>query len=271
MASAAASQRVHGTVRDSHDPNDELILHSSAEIRAAKSTNSVDLRRNRDIPVYNQRSMESCSANAMCSAYRFSRDNSDEPSRLFLYYNSRFIEHSVDEDAGVTSIRDCIRALDNYGICREDQWPYLKTELFIKPSERCYSSARRRRDSVKGCVYGERLLRHHSRRPQMRSSDIHQLKACLHQGSPFVFGFDVHNNFDQWDGKGVMPHPRGRLKGGHAVMAVGYNDSLGDKGCVIVLNSWGTTWGKRGFFYMPYDIIVDPNYCFDFWKVSFDD
>ena len=73
--------------------------------------------------------MGSCSANAMCSAYRFSRDNSDEPSRLFLYYNSRFIEHSVDEDSGVHSIRDCIRAFDNDGICCKDQWPYLKNQV----------------------------------------------------------------------------------------------------------------------------------------------
>jgi C1A family cysteine protease len=37
--------------------------------------------------------------------------------------------------------------------------------------------------------------------------------------------------------------------GGHAVLAVGYDDA---KQVLIVRNSWGPAWGYQGYFYMPY-------------------
>ena len=48
-----------------------------------------------------------------------------------------------------------------------------------------------------------------------------------------------------------MPKPKEQLLGGHAVLAVGYDDT---KQWLIVRNSWGTSWGVKGYFYMPYTV-----------------
>ena len=56
-----------------------------------------------------------------------------------------------------------------------------------------------------------------------------------------------------------------KLLGGHAVMAVGYDDN---KGHFVVRNSWGMEWGDNGYFYMPYEFIISDNYCSDFWAVQ---
>ena len=57
------------------------------------------------------------------------------------------------------------------------------------------------------------------------------------------------------------PHPNAR---GHAVMAVGYNDS---QERFIVRNSWNTDWGMKGYFTMPYEYLSDRNLADDFWTI----
>jgi C1A family cysteine protease len=52
--------------------------------------------------------------------------------------------------------------------------------------------------------------------------------------------------------------------GGHAVMAVGYDD---EKKHFIIQNSWGTEWGDKGFFYMPYDYAANSDLAADFWTI----
>lgn len=54
--------------------------------------------------------------------------------------------------------------------------------------------------------------------------------------------------------------------GRHAVVAVGYDDK---RQRIVVLNSWGSSWGDGGYFYMPYNFITDTEMCSDFWKISF--
>ena len=67
---------------------------------------------------------------------------------------------------------------------------------------------------------------------------------------------------------GVMPDPntrRERLLGGHAVLLVGYNKS---KKVFIARNSWGTSWGDRGYFYMPFQVIQNSSMSCDFWIIK---
>jgi C1A family cysteine protease len=44
-----------------------------------------------------------------------------------------------------------------------------------------------------------------------------------------------------------------KLLGGHATPIVGWDDNVSG-GSFLVHNSWGTTWGKAGYFYMPYTV-----------------
>lgn len=53
--------------------------------------------------------------------------------------------------------------------------------------------------------------------------------------------------------------------GGHAVLAVGYDD--GAK-VLIIRNSWGDEWGDKGYFYMPYEYIENPSLAHDFWVIK---
>ena len=96
------------------------------------------------------------------------------------------------------------------------------------------------------------------------------MKQSLLNGYPFVFGFNVYESFesDNVTKTGVVPMPdvnKEKLLGGHAVMAVSFDDNLRVIGC---RNSWGDKWGDEGYFYLPYDYILDANLASDFWIIT---
>jgi C1A family cysteine protease len=174
------------------------------------------------------------------------------PSRLFLYYNERVMQGTVNSDSGAY-IRDGIKSLNKSGICPEKEWPYIISKFADKPPKKCYD------DALKATIKSYQRL---------TNTNLTQLQSCLSQGFPFVFGFTVYESFEsqQVARTGIMPMPKPQEKvlGGHAVMAVGYDDS---KQAVLVRNSWGTDWGIRGYFYMPYGYITNANLCDDFWTI----
>jgi C1A family cysteine protease len=94
------------------------------------------------------------------------------------------------------------------------------------------------------------------------------MKGCLADGFPFVFGFTVYESFESAEvartGMLQMPKPREGVAGGHAVLAVGYDDKTER---FVVRNSWGSSWGKRGYFTMPYSYLLTGNLSDDFWTI----
>ena len=82
-----------------------------------------------------------------------------------------------------------------------------------------------------------------------------------------MFGFTVYESFESQavaqTGVMPMPQPNERKLGGHAVLAVGYDNTSRR---MIVRNSWGAGWGQAGYFTMPYEYITGPN-CSDFWTI----
>jgi len=94
------------------------------------------------------------------------------------------------------------------------------------------------------------------------------LLTCLASGYPFVFGFSVYESFESpllaATGVAQLPGPGERLVGGHAVVAVGYDQPSGR---FIVRNSWGSGWGMGGYFTMPYQYLTDPMLAADFWTI----
>ena len=222
--------------------------------RAAVLPASTDLRTQYP-PVYDQGQLGSCTANAIAGAIEFDRlkQNATDftPSRLFIYYNERDMEGTVNEDSGA-QIRDGIKSIAQLGVCDEAEWPYNITKFTNKPSAACFKDA----------------LEHQALSYQRVTQSLTQMKGCLASGFPFVFGFTVYEGFESAavakSGDANLPAPGEKVIGGHAVLAVGYDDS---KQRFTVMNSWGTGWGKKGFFTIPYAYLTDDNLASDFWTV----
>src|SRR6185312_713773 len=101
-------------------------------------------------PVYNQGQLGSCTGNAIAGAIQFDRMKQQcagaaaaVPSRLFIYYNERVMENTVDQDPGA-QIRDGIKSVNKLGVCFEgpaaDQWPYVEPKFTTEPPRPCYDS-----------------------------------------------------------------------------------------------------------------------------------
>lgn len=207
-------------------------------------------------PVYNQDWLGSCTANAIGAAFQFGQMKQDQskafmPSRLFIYYNERVIEKTVSTDNGA-QLRTGIKTVNKQGVCPETMLPYDPFKFAQKPPQKCYTEA----------------LNHQVLSYQRVSRNLNQMKSCLAEGFPFVFGFTVYDAFEEEEikqtGKLNMPTKREKEAGGHAVMAVGYQENTKR---FIVRNSWGTDWGKKGYFTMPFDYVLSENLSDDFWTI----
>jgi len=206
-------------------------------------------------PIYDQGQLGSCTANAIGAAFEFELLKQKiidfTPSRLFIYYNERVIEGSVNADSGA-QIRDGIKSINKQGVCTETSWPYIITKFKSKPVTKCYTEALK-----------NKLISYHS-----INNDLNTMKACLADGFPFVFGFSVYDSFESPEvaktGTVKLPLKTEKLLGGHAVCAVGYDDTLQR---FIVRNSWGVAWGKVGYFTMPYAYLTNAKLASDFWTI----
>jgi len=247
--------RKMGWKRDLPDFRDMVLA-----LPAAKTSNlppSVDLRPAEHFLIYDQGALGSCTANAIGAAFHFDQIKQGVkefvPSRLFIYFNERQMENTVDQDSGAY-IRDGIKSLNKIGVCNETLWPYDESTFKNKPGPDCYKEAAKSR------------CEEYARVPQT----IEDIKGCLNEGFPFAFGFTVLSSFMTREvattGIMSMPKQSDYVMGGHAVCCVGYDDS---KKCVIVRNSWGEGWGDKGYFYMPYDYITHPYLADDFWAIRF--
>jgi len=244
--------RRYGWIPDQPDQRDHLYAAPSQFLTALPPR--ADLRR-RCPPVYNQGALGSCTANAIGGAIEFDQMKQKlsvfVPSRLFIYYNERVIEHTVRSDSGA-QIRDGIKTVASVGACPEPEWPYNIAKFATKPPVRAYRDAKLDR-----AVQYSSLVQ-----------DLNQMKGCLASGYPFVFGFTVYQSFETQtvarSGHAPMPMWGERPIGGHAVMAVGYDDA---NEWFLVRNSWGKNWGMKGYFTMPYAYLIQPGLSSDFWTI----
>lgn len=207
-------------------------------------------------PVVNQGALGSCTANAIASAHFFDQKKQAaakpfQPSRLFIYYNERRMEGTIPVDAGAY-IRDGFKSIAKEGACPESLWKYNIAKYANQPSAAAYNEG----------------LNHQAIQYMRVQQTLGQLKGCIADGYPFVYGFTVYESFppSQDTNTGIVPLPSNgeAVLGGHAVMAVGYDDS---KQYFIVQNSWGEGKGDKGFFYMPYSYLTDTDLAADLWTV----
>ena len=243
----------YGWIPDLPDQRDHL--YTSPYAAGVTLPSSVDLRTSCP-PVYDQGQLGSCTANAIAGALEF--DEMKEglspivmPSRLFIYYNERAMEGTTATDSGA-QIRDGIKTVAAQGACSESEWPYDITKFAVQPPSGCYQDA----PQNKALTY-QRVVH-----------NLDLMRACLASGYPFVFGMTVYASFESQavaqSGQVPMPAPNEQTIGGHAVLAVGYDDS---QQVFLVRNSWGASWGMQGYFTLPYAYLSSSNLTDDLWTI----
>ncbi len=241
----------YGWTPDRPDQRDKLYAAIAAPPK--KLPPSVDLRSGCS-PVENQGQLGSCTANALVGALEFLEKKAGKPatdlSRLFIYYNERALEGTVSEDSGA-QIRDGVKTLVKQGVCTEKLWPYVITQFTTRPPAGCYTQA-----------LTHQVISYH------RIVSLQEMRSCLAEGYPFVFGFTVYESFESpavaKTGKLNLPKKSEKTLGGHAIMAVGYNDATQR---LLIRNSWGADWGLGGYFTMPYAYASNSNLADDFWTL----
>lgn len=203
--------------------------------------------------VLDQGKLGSCTSNAICNAFRFDEMKQNLPnierSRLFLYYNERVIDGDVTTDSGA-SIRDGMKSVNSTGICSSDDWPYDITKFLVKPSDECYTKAKPNR----------------SIRYQKVTQNLADMKTAILSGYPIIIGFKVYTSMENstvaQSGDVPLPQSGEQILGGHAILLTGYDDQ---KKVFNFQNSWGESWGNKGYGTIGYEYVTNPMLSSDFW------
>lgn len=248
--------RFFGWKRDFHDPRD--LYYSAPRTLFDSLPSAVDLSSKYRTEPFDQGSIGSCGPNSASADIVYDQlqvGQATIPSRLFVYWNTRHMQGTVNEDSGVSN-REMLKALAQYGWCDETLWPYDTSKFTQRPTDGCYQQA------------APRKITQYLRVIQ----DLQQMQSCLAGGDPFIFGFSVFASIEspQVEQTGILPMPRTgeRIIGGHDVLIVGYS-AVTQR--FKFLNSWGKGWGNGGFGEIPYSYALNPRWAADFWTIRWKD
>jgi len=260
-------------LRDYTEKTEEVkgILEPTGVLKAKSPPVSVDLREWCS-PVEDQGMLGSCTAHAGVGIIEYYERKSFgrhiDASRLFLYKVTRNLM-KMKGDTGAY-LRTTMGAMVLFGVPPEEYWPYMDDEKDFdkEPSSFCYAFAQ-----------SYQTLKYFTHDPPGTKSEelLKKIKVYLIKGHPAMFGFTVYNSIEQADKTGGIPFPssKERIEGGHAVVAIGYDDKMKIKnkyggvetnGALLIRNSWGKGWGEGGYGWLPYEYILK-GLAEDFWSV----
>jgi C1A family cysteine protease len=244
----------------------QALLSESRQLRKVLRSlpKSVDLRAWCP-PIEDQGNLGSCTANAGVGLYEYfelrAHGKHVDASRLFLYKVTRRLM-GLTGDTGAY-LRDTMKAMVLFGVPPERYWMYDVRRFDHEPTAFLYSFAQ-----------AFQALRYYRLDPPAARPDeiLLNVRRSLAAALPCMFGFTVYESIpSSGDGIGEIPfpNPTDAVAGGHAVLAVGYDDGKqigGSKGAFLIRNSWGTGWGAGGYGWLPYDYIL-AGLADDFWTL----
>jgi C1A family cysteine protease len=221
-------------------------------------------------PIEDQGQLGSCTANAGVGLVEYFERRAYgkhiDASRLFLYKVTRKMLN-FKGDTGAF-LRSAMGALTLFGVPPEEYWPYDVEKYDREPPAFCYSFAK-----------NYSAIKYVRLDPTGIAKDVllHSIKDSISKGFPCMFGFTVYNSIQQSSTTGKIPYPceGEKVEGGHAIMAVGYDDKMSiknemcnkeSKGALLIRNSWGDGWGEKGYGYLPYDFVLE-GLAEDWWTL----
>ncbi len=228
---------------------------------APKLPSGVDLRAWCS-PVEDQGDLGSCTANAGAGIVEYFERRACgkhiEASRLFLYKTTRNLLHWTGDTGAF--LRTTMKALRLFGTPPEEYWPYEVENFDEEPSAFCYAFA----EDYEAIKY-YRLDPAGTTAPAL----LTRVKSHLYAGLPSMLGFTVYESMGQASGTGRIPVPASandKVAGGHAVVAVGYDDDIKTKnaapgsktfaGAILIRNSWGAWGPMNGYLWLPYEYVL---------------
>lgn len=229
-------------------------------------------------PVEDQRNLGSCTAQAGVGLLEYFERRAFgkhiDASRLFLYKVTRNLLGWTGDTGAYC--RTTMGALALFGAPPERYWPYVVADFDKEPNAFEYGFAQ----NYQGLIY------HRADSGTSQMPLLVRLKVMIAVGWPLMFGFTVYQSIAQAAGDGEIPYPAPgeRRIGGHAIVAIGYDDKKKiqnsspegpeTEGAFLIRNSWGAGWGcqpnggtERGYGWLPYEYL-NTGQARDWWSLT---
>jgi hypothetical protein len=206
-------------------------------------------------PIKDQGEEGSCTGHAFSSAREWIARKYERCSAVlspqYLYVEELIADGSFPKDEGAMPRTGC-QALTAKGCCEASLYPYIAgTQTKTKPTPEQEQNAFKYKTGA-----------YH------RIGTLDDFLGCLADPTPWpvAIGFTVYESFmsDAVAKTGIMPVPKRneQRQGGHEVLCLGYDLA---KQSALVQNSWGDGWGQKGYFWMPFEVVISPGS--DLWMV----